>query len=84
MNVTKSIWTLVVLVGGGIGAIYFAFGVPYVPGDCSKTSGNRSCEVFNWVFDLGGAPAVAAVYLSFGLFCLFIGYVILKGKSLYA
>ena len=70
----------------GIGTIYFALGVPYVPEDCSAKigRGHNACVVFNWIYGLGGAFAVAATFVSMGLFLLVGGYVLLKRQSYHA
>ena len=55
----------------GIGTLFFALGVPYVPKDCSiyaTSKGRFECTFFNWIYSLGGSNLVAVFFITMGLY----------------
>lgn len=65
----------------GIGTIFFALSVPYVPHDCATYARPKSryaCIFFNWLYSLGGSNLVAVFFITLGLFFLFGSYFLYK------
>jgi hypothetical protein len=65
----------------GIGTLFFALGVPYMPKDCSiyaTPKGRSGCTFFNWVYSLGGSNLVAVFFIAMGLIFLLGSYFLYK------
>ena len=65
----------------GVGCLFMAFGIEYVPRDCYETRRRLFCHLLNWLHSKGGQVAVTTVWTIAGAF--FItggGFFLLKHK----